>query len=156
MSVAYLLLFLLMALVLSITTFTFMCIHCSSYIVHDCPVLTITNGMVSYQPPRTPPVVGATASYTCNTGYTLSGNNMRTCQEVNDGTWTGSDPSCNREFNLTFEVVTHCIRAHIDMYQGHWRCQWEKYLYGLQWGNLLFHNLDTIHPVHFKSKMQCI
>ena len=108
MSFAYLLLF---SLVLSITTFTFMCIHCSSYIVHDCPVLTITNGMVSYQPPETPPVVGATASYTCNTGYTLSANNMRTCQEVSDGTWTGSDPSCNREFNLTLEAVTHCIGA---------------------------------------------
>ena len=39
--------------------------------------------------------MGATASYTCNSGYTLSGNGVRTCQA--SGVWTNSDPSCNRE-----------------------------------------------------------
>ena len=67
--------------------------------------------MVGYQPPGTPPLVGATASYTCNSGYTLDGDNMRTCQDVNDGTWTNNDPSCNREFNLTFACY-HPIHSH--------------------------------------------
>ncbi len=46
--------------------------------------------------------VAAIATYTCNTGYVLTGNggaNTRTCQA--DGTWTGSDPACE-------PVVTPC------------------------------------------------
>jgi len=54
--------------------------------------------MVTYQPPGTTHFIDTTATYDCNTGYTLSGNNVRTCQDVGDGTWTGSDPSCNREY----------------------------------------------------------
>jgi len=103
-----------------------MCVHCSSCIVHDCslmtihhesflpiahdcPDLAITNGMVNYQPQGTPPVVGTIAFYTCNNGYTLNGDRVRTCQDVSNWTWTGSDPSCNRECNLTFEAVTHIL-----------------------------------------------
>ena len=71
----------------------------------NCPILMIANGMVSYQPQGIPPVIGATASYTCNTGYTLSGNDFRTCQDVGNGTWTGSDPSCNREYITTHHAV---------------------------------------------------
>jgi len=40
-------------------------------------------------------LMGATVTYTCNTGYTLNGSSMRTCQA--DGTWTGSDPTCDSE-----------------------------------------------------------
>ena len=55
--------------------------------------------MVSYQPQETPPVVGTTATYTCNEGYTLDGTNVRTClQAVNNGTWTSINPSCNGEY----------------------------------------------------------
>lgn len=32
------------------------------------------------------------ASYTCQEGYVLMGNFIRTCQ--NDGTWSGEDPTC--------------------------------------------------------------
>ena len=78
----------------------------SSFIVGtNCPLLMVANGLVSYQPQGTPPVVGATASYTCNPGYTLSGNDMRTCQDVSNGMWKGSDPSCNREYITIHYVV---------------------------------------------------
>ncbi len=36
---------------------------------------------------------GFEVTYTCNTGYTLSGAATRVCQA--DGNWTGSAPVCN-------------------------------------------------------------
>ena len=39
------------------------------------------------------------ATYTCDTGYTRSGDMTRTCQANRD--WTGSEPSCNREYSMT-------------------------------------------------------
>ena len=33
-----------------------------------------------------------TCSFTCNTGYELTGSNTRTCQS--DGNWSGSDAEC--------------------------------------------------------------
>ena len=35
-----------------------------------------------------------TCSFTCNTGYELTGSNTRTCQS--DGSWSGSDTTCRR------------------------------------------------------------
>ena len=35
-----------------------------------------------------------TCSFTCNTGYELTGSNTRTCQS--DGSWSGSDDVCSR------------------------------------------------------------
>ena len=35
---------------------------------------------------------GDTCSFTCNTGYELTGSDTRTCQ--NDGSWSGSDAVC--------------------------------------------------------------
>ena len=37
---------------------------------------------------------GDTCSFTCNTGYELTGSNTRTCQS--DGSWGGSDVVCSR------------------------------------------------------------
>ena len=35
-----------------------------------------------------------TCSFTCNTGYELTGSNIRTCRS--DGSWSGSDVVCSR------------------------------------------------------------
>ena len=35
-----------------------------------------------------------TCSFTCNTGYELTGSDTRTCQS--DGSWSGSDDVCSR------------------------------------------------------------
>ena len=35
-----------------------------------------------------------TCIYTCDTGYELTANSVRTCQS--DGTWSGSDTVCTR------------------------------------------------------------
>ena len=35
-----------------------------------------------------------TCSFTCNTGYELTGSDTRSCQS--DGTWSGSDVTCRR------------------------------------------------------------
>ena len=35
-----------------------------------------------------------TCSFTCNTGYELTGSDTRTCQSV--GSWSGSDDVCRR------------------------------------------------------------
>ena len=36
---------------------------------------------------------GDTCSFTCNTGYELTGSDTRTCQS--DGNWNGSNAMCN-------------------------------------------------------------
>ena len=59
-----------------------------------CGPLSIINGMLRYQT-QSQTLSNAIIFYTCNNGYALSGNNMRSCQT--DGEWTGSDPSCNRK-----------------------------------------------------------
>jgi len=37
---------------------------------------------------------GDTCSFTCNTGYELTGSDTRTCQS--DGSWSGSETMCRR------------------------------------------------------------
>ena len=37
---------------------------------------------------------GDSCSFTCNTGYELTGSDTRTCQS--DGSWSGSDGVCRR------------------------------------------------------------
>ena len=39
-----------------------------------------------------------TCSFTCNTGYELTGSDTRTCQS--DGNWSGSDVVCRRGIQL--------------------------------------------------------
>ncbi len=71
-----------------------------------CPELpTLTNGMISYSPNNV--MIrrdGAIATHSCDTGYTLSGGQTRTCQE--NGDWSGSEPACNREYTVIFENLT--------------------------------------------------
>lgn len=60
-----------------------------SAIVVDCGELNLlANGNVDV--PST--TYDSVATYTCDDGYTLMGNDKRTCQ--NSAMWTGSDPSC--------------------------------------------------------------
>ena len=47
------------------------------------------NGEVTLPTER---IVGSEATYTCNEGFSLSGNSMRRCQT--DGLWSGSAPTC--------------------------------------------------------------
>ena len=74
-----------------------------------CPFLTLSNGMVTYSLSEDPPPVGTVATYSCDTGYDLTGNRMRICEE---GTgWTGSLPVCNSQcqFLLQNVCVVNCF-----------------------------------------------
>ena len=55
---------------------------------------------------------GDTCSFTCNTGYELTGSDTRTCQS--DGTWSGSDDVCRRGIAYT-DVSIH-IATYIYIY----------------------------------------
>ena len=48
---------------------------------------------------------GDTCSFTCNSGYKLTGSDTRTCQS--DGSWNGSDVSCI--INSKPEVIMHVL-----------------------------------------------
>ena len=64
-----------------VTTFSISVVNCGT--LTDPP-----NGMVTL----TNTTFGGTATYSCNTGYTLSGDMTRMCGA--DGNWTGSEPNC--------------------------------------------------------------
>ena len=58
-----------------------------------CEDLTLTDGEITscnmgvgYE--------GDTCSFTCNTGYQLTGSDTRTCQS--DGSWNGTETMCSR------------------------------------------------------------
>ena len=40
----------------------------------------------------------STATYNCNSGYILSGNETRTCQA--SGTWSDNAPTCDRKYDI--------------------------------------------------------
>ena len=40
---------------------------------------------------------GSTATYHCNEGYELEGNQIRECGS--DGMWSGEEPTCEGEFS---------------------------------------------------------
>ena len=58
-----------------------------------CDDLTLPNGAVIYNPSTTSKLEGTVASFSCNTGYTLSSTATRTCQS--DRQWSGSTPVCS-------------------------------------------------------------
>ena len=58
--------------------------------VVNCGVLTNpASGQVSHTAGTT---YGQTATYSCNTGYSLVGSSTRTCQAT--GNWSGNSPTC--------------------------------------------------------------
>ena len=44
------------------------------------------------------PSYGDTCTFTCDTGYELTGSDTRTCQS--NGSWSGSDVMCTRDNKL--------------------------------------------------------
>ena len=59
------------------------------HVVFDCGSLAAPeNGHTT--------IFGLTANYSCNEGYTIMGNEVRTCQE--NETWSGEDPVCQGEY----------------------------------------------------------
>ena len=50
-----------------------------------------------------------TCSFTCNTGYVLTGSDTRTCHS--DGSWSGSETMCRkgRKCVSTFTLVFVCL-----------------------------------------------
>ena len=46
---------------------------------------------------------GDTCSFTCNTGYELTGSDTRTCQS--DESWSGSDDLCRR--GMFYDIMVH-------------------------------------------------
>ncbi len=68
-------------------------------IVITCSDLpTLTNGIIVYSAgsPDSRPV-DTVATHTCDTGYTLSGDTIRTCES--DGSWSGFASTCQRKWN---------------------------------------------------------
>ena len=61
-----------------------------SYTVMCSTLPAPSNGRIDQEGNRP----GDRATYSCNTNYELSGDRVRTCQ--NDGSWSGSAPTCNR------------------------------------------------------------
>jgi len=61
-----------------------------------CPSLTAPNNgaMTCSLEDDGVPSYEDTCSFTCNTGYELSGSDTRTCQS--DGSWNGTDTMCSR------------------------------------------------------------
>ncbi len=62
-----------------------------------CPELfSPDNGLVTFTSRRP----GSGATYTCDSGYIINGNERRVCQP--DGSWSNSEPTCSRmsQYNI--------------------------------------------------------
>ena len=51
--------------------------------------------------------VGGRATYSCNSGFRLVGSSTRTC--LSDGSWSGSQPTCNCMFQYKLYFAQHYI-----------------------------------------------
>ncbi len=78
-------------------------INCVFFAVRTttCSDLSVpTNGMIAYDTGSMDArPVNTVATYTCNTGYMLTGDMTRNCGA--GGMWSGTDPTCTRKL-LTF------------------------------------------------------
>ena len=76
------------------------------YFLVSCPPLdNLNNGTVSCSlGDDEVPSYEDTCSFTCDTGYELTGSN-RTCQS--DGSWSGSDVMCSRGKHMASYMYTN-------------------------------------------------
>ena len=67
-----------------------------------CPTLIDpSNGTVTWDGLTS----GSTATYTCDSGYSITGDNTRICQ---NGGWTGQPPVCTRMI-VIYIVLCACM-----------------------------------------------
>ena len=79
--------------------------YISPLTVVNCGTLSNpANGQVSHTDGTT---LGQTATYSCNTGYSLVGDSNRTCQAT--GEWSGNVPACQGML-LCMYVLNRCQR----------------------------------------------
>jgi len=80
--------------------------HIFIYIVQCTELTNPENGMISCPLIRgSSPLHEDTCSFTCNTGYELTGSIQRTCQS--DGNWSGSSVSC---------IIMECPSSSLPMH----------------------------------------
>ena len=66
---------------------------------------SIMNGMISYLPMTTPYLFGSAAQYTCNDGFYIQGNDVRTCaSDGSSSTGVWSDTSQSAPVSRTFST----------------------------------------------------
>ena len=81
--------------------------HCTDEVVQsdDCTLLALFPAAILCPTLENPlngavdvpsMVVGAIVTYSCNEGYNISGNGMRTCEET--GMWNGVEPTCESRY----------------------------------------------------------
>ena len=79
-----------------------------------CPSLpTIANGIIYYSHDVTPDYyLGTEATYTCEAGFYLEGNEVRVCMDDDGmdaiGVWSDQEPSCVRKLSAR-TVLADCI-----------------------------------------------
>ena len=67
--------------------------------------IAYTGGLADSRP------INTIATYTCDNGYTLTGGSFRACP--NDGTWSGTTPTCQCEFHYILTVASpFCYSEH--------------------------------------------
>ena len=54
---------------------------------------------------------GDTCSFTCNTGYELTGSDTRTCQS--DGSWSGTEVVCRKGSQLSHINLVNYVIIHL-------------------------------------------
>ncbi len=92
------------------------CMFVAVFNIYNCLITGITcqslapimNGMISYLPMTTPYLFGSAAQYTCNDGFYIQGNDVRTCASdgsSSTGVWSDTSPVCSGKshiFNFWF------------------------------------------------------
>ena len=79
-----------------------------------CSDLTnLANGTISYSPDVTPDYdLGTEATYTCEAGFYLEGNEVRVCMDDDGmdviGVWSGQEPSCVRKLSSFLTKYNMC------------------------------------------------